>query len=164
MKPKFVQISVLEQNRPDYRQARAVLKYKPDIIIFESAAENFNPETIFNKYSPQNKPIKKILAIQKDLRKVAKELGFGDALSNVARWESIMKLWREGHNTLVYNADGPTELRKEFFVVWRHMYPCALKNWLWVASRLYIREVIMARHVRDILKKYKAKTNPTVLI
>jgi len=162
MKPKFVQFSISEENRLDYRQARAVLKYRPDIIIFESAAEKFNPETVFNKYSPENKPLAEFRKVQSDLRKVSKR--FKDALSDVKTWENIAQLWREGHNVLVYNVDAPREMRREFFDVWRHMYPCALKNWLWVASRFYIREVIMAGHVTNILKKYKGKTNPTVLV
>jgi len=163
MKPKIVQFDIREENRKDYRQARAVLKYRPDIIIFENPEHNLSPESKFNKYSPQNKPMKEFLAIQKYFKIAAKE-GFGYALSDIKTWKNIMQLWREGHNVLIYDVDGPAELRQEFFHVWRHMYPCALKNWLWVACRFYIREVIMAKHVCNILKKYKAKTNPTILI
>ena len=161
-KPKFIQFSVLETNKLDYRQARAVLKYRPDIIIFENAAENFNPETLFNKFDVDNKPLKEAMAIQKNLTKASKK--FKDALSDVETWKNIMQLWKEGHNVLVYNVDAPREMRREFFEVWRHMYPCASKNWLWVASRFYIRETIMAEHVKNIINKYKTKTNPTVLI
>lgn len=169
MKPKFIQVNCREEintrnwKQPDYRQAEAVLKYRPDIIIFEQAEKNGSPETVFNKYSPENKPIEKVLAIQKGLRMAAEEPGFGDALSTVKTWENIMQLWREGHNVLIYNVDAPRDLRREFFEVWCHMYPCALKNWLWWV-RIYLREVIMAKHVRDISKKYTAKTDPTILI
>lgn len=169
MKPKFIQINCREEintrnwKQPDYRQAEAVLKYRPDIIIFENVEKNGSPETIFNEYSTENKPVKEVLAIQKNLRMNARKPGLGDALSDVKTWENIMRLWREGHEVLVYNVDAPKELRKEFFEVWRHMYPCALKNWLWWV-RIYLREVIMARHIRNILKKYKAKENPIILI
>lgn len=162
MKPRFIQFNILEQNKLDYRQARAVLKYRPDIIIFEEAAEKFNPETIFNKYRPENKPLKKLLVIQKNLRKNAKRFRY--VLSDIKTWENIKQLWEEGHDVLVYNVDAPKEMRREFFEVWRNMYPCALKNWLWVASRLYIRETIMTGHIKNILLKYRGKANPIILV
>lgn len=161
IKPKFHQFDCREQNRADFRQARAVLKYKPDIIIFELHEKHGSPETIFNKHDCKNKPVGEIAIIRKSLKKVSREFRY--ALSDVKMWENIERLWREGHNILLYNVDGPRELRAEFFEVWNHMYPCATKNWLWWV-RIYLRERIMANHIYSIIKKYKIKNNPKILI
>jgi len=161
MEPKLHQFDCREQNRTDLRQARAVLKYKPDIIIFELAGKSGNPETIFNKYDCKNKPFGEIAIIQKSLKKVSRKFGY--ALSNIKTCENIKQLWRNDHNVLLYNVDGPRDLRTEFFEAWEHMYPCAAKNWLWWV-RIYIRERIMANHIQLILKKYKIKNDPKILI
>ena len=161
MKPKFFQFDCREQKRTDFRQTRAVLKYEPDIIFFEYPGENGNPESIFNKYNCENKPFKEVEKIKANLKKTSKQFKY--ALSDIKTWESIEYLWRNGYNVLLYNVDASKELRQEFFEVWRFMYPCALKNWLWWV-KIYIRERIMADHIRNILKKYKRKPNPTVLV
>ncbi len=90
MKPKFHQFDCREQNRTDLRQARAVLKYKPDIIIFELAGKRGSPETIFNKYDCENKPFGEIAIIQKSLKKASRKFGY--ALSNIKTWGNIKQL------------------------------------------------------------------------
>lgn len=161
MKPTFYQFNCREQNRPDYRQARAVLKYRPDIIIFEAPEKNGSPDVIFNRYVCDKKPKEEIKKIQNDLKRVSKEFGY--VLSDVRTWQNIDSLWKMGHNTLLYNVDAPSELRSKWFEVWEHMYPCAAKNWLWWV-RIYLRERIMANHIKNILRNYKEKSNPTILI
>lgn len=52
------EINTKNWSGPDHRRAEYVLKYKPDIIIFESANNYRSPNTIFNKYDCKNKPIK----------------------------------------------------------------------------------------------------------
>lgn len=168
MKIKFVQADVSEEintkkwKKPDYRQADCVLKYRPDIIIFESAY-NKTPDTIYNKYNCQSKPLKLVRNYQKRLKEKSMEPGLGDAISDIKLWDNITKLWEEGHNVLLYNTDGPDELRREFFEVWKYMYPCALKNWLWWV-RIYLREKYMARHIKWILDKNDGKENLIVAI
>ncbi|MDD3101568.1 MAG: hypothetical protein PHE59_00240 [Patescibacteria group bacterium] len=161
IKPKFHQFNCREQNRVDLRQARAVLKYKPDIIIFEQPEKDGNPESIFNKYDCKNKPFRKVSIIKKNLKEVSREFRY--ALSMVKTFENIERLWHDGHDILLYNVDGPQELRADFFEVWYNMYPCATKNWLWWVY-IYLRERIMANHIHLILKKYKIKNNPKILI
>lgn len=161
IKPKFHQFDCREQNRVDFRQARAVLKYKPDIIIFELPEKHGSPETIFNKYDCKNKPLKKSKIIKKDLIKASHKFQY--ALSDIKTWENIERLWRKNHNILLYNVDGPQELRAEFFETWNHMYPCATKNWLWWVQ-IYLRERFMANHIHSVIKKYKIKNNPKILI
>lgn len=161
MKPIFHQINCREQNRPDYRQARAIIKYRPDIVIFEYPEIKGNPNSIFNKFSTDKKPLNKIRSIQNALKVSAKRYGY--ALSDVRTWQNISRLWSEGHNILLYNVDAPHELRNEWFEVWENTYPCALKNWLWWV-RIYLRERIMANHIRSIIEEYKGKNNPKILI
>ena len=62
MKIKYTQVNCIEEMDlknwagPDFRQAEHVLKYKPDIIITELAA-NRTPDTIYNKFDSKHKPI-----------------------------------------------------------------------------------------------------------
>lgn len=167
MEIKFIQINCNEEintknwKGPDYRQAKAVLKYRPDIIIFESASKNRTPNTVYNKYICEKKPIKLVRSHQKWLKKKSKE--YGDATSDIPIWDNIVKLWGERQNVLLYDADGSNELRQEFFEVWKYMYPCALKNWLWWV-RIYLREKYMAKNIKWILKKNKSKKNLIVVI
>lgn len=160
-KPKFHQFNCREQDRPDFRQARAVLKHKPDIIFFELPEKDESPETIFNKYDCKNKPLKEVNIIKKRLENASKEFKY--ALSDIKTWENIEKVWQEEHNILLYNVDGPKELRLEFFEAWNNTYPCITKNWLWWV-KIYLRERIMANHISSIIKKYKMKKNPIALI
>ena len=75
MKPIFLQFSCREQNKPDFRQARAVTKHEPDIILFETPEKDGSPELIFNKYTCKNKPLRKVKIIQGELRRVSKRFG-----------------------------------------------------------------------------------------
>ena len=168
MKIKYVQIDVREEinsknwTKPNFRQAEYVLKYRPDVIIFESACNN-TPNTIYNKYSCQNKPIELIRKMQKDYQKASLTPGNGDALSDIKLWDNIIKLWKEDYDVYIYNVDGPDKLRKEFFQVWKYMYPCALKNWLWWV-RIYLREKYMADNIRWILDHYKNDQKITIAV
>lgn len=168
MKPKFIQVDVREEintrgwTKPDYRQANAVLKYRPDIIIFEDACGK-TPDTIYNKFDCKNKPVSLINDFQRQLKKIAKEPGMGDAASDIELWENIKNLWRGGQNVLLYDVDGPKDLRREFFEVWKYMYPCALKNWLWWV-RIYLREKYMCKNVEWVLNKNKKNKNLTIAI
>ena len=164
---KFIQRDVNEEvntenwTGPDYRQAEAVLKHRPDIIIFEKACNTKTPNTIYNRYSCKNKPVKLVKDYQKWLKKKTKE--YGDAASEIPMWENIMQLWSEDHDVLLYNVDGSDELRREFFEVWKYMYPCALKNWLWWV-RIYLREKYMAERVQWVLDKHKDKEDLVIAI
>lgn len=168
MKIKYIQVDVREEInsknwiKPDYRQAESVLKYRPDILIFESACSK-TPNTIYNKYSCQNKPLDLIRKKQDRYKKTSMVPGNGDALSDIKLWDNIIKLWNEGHDVLIYNVDGPERLRTEFFQVWKYMYPCALKNWLWWV-RIYLREKYMVKNIRWVLEKHKDRGRLTIAI
>lgn len=163
MAAKFIQINCREIRRVDLRRARAVLTYRPDIVLFEMPASPHTTDMVFNRYAPDKKPLNELRKILRRLRFVAKEMLI--ARSFAAVWESIAALWREEHQVLVYNIDAPADVYHEFYTngVWTNMYPCAMKNWLWWV-RILLRERYMAAHVREIMKRYTAKKNPTVLV
>lgn len=157
MKPKFIQRNCIEGNKIDLRQANSILKYRPDIILFELPASKNRRNIIFNKYSANSKPLKKVNIIVKNLKKAA--IKYPYALSDVAVWHNIIKLWAEGHNVSIYNVDAPDRLRREYFL----KYEEAKRDLLfWVY--LYIREEYMADNIEKILKKYNDKRNPVVAV
>jgi len=159
--PKYHQFDCVEKNEPDDRQADAILKYRPDIIILEGPEREGKPDLIFNAYGPHEKPKKEIADVMDGLRIASKQFGY--AVSDMKAFENVQRLWNEGHNVLEYGVDGPKELRSEFYEVWNHCYPCAKKNWLWWVH-IYLRERIMANHMANILKNYQDKPNPVILI
>jgi hypothetical protein len=160
---KFIQRSCVEGNEIDLRQADAVIKYKPDIIVFELPQDSKEPSKIFNRYSCKNKPFKKIEEIIKNLKKASKNYPY--VASDIIVWENIKKLWEQGINTQIYNIDSPTKLRKEFNLFKKPIsveYPAVRRDWLfWVY--LYLREVYMTKNMQMILRKY-SKKNLTILI
>lgn len=166
---KFIQVDVREEinsknwNGPDYRQAEATLKYRPDIILFESPCNGKTPDTVYNRYDCDSKPIRLVREHQKFLKRAAKAPGFGDAESDVLLWDNIIKLWNGGHNVLIYNIDSPDDLRRSFFEVWKYMYPCALKNWLWWV-RIYLREKYMAKNFKWVIDQNKNRGNLVVAV
>lgn len=160
MKIRFIQFDCREKDKLDLRQAKAVLKYKPDIIFLEYPNNKKTPDTIFNKFSPLNKPIKKLP------NKFSKKtlLLCPWLKSDIIMWDNIVHLWKkEKHQVLVYYADAKEELLNEWLIVWENMYPSALKNWLWWV-KIYLREYYMVKNIKWALSKYKSKENLTVLV
>lgn len=146
LKPRFIQRSCIEGNKIDLRQAEAVLKYKPDIIIFEMPKGKNGPSTIFNRYSCKNKPIDKVDKIISNLEIVAKKYPY--ALSDVAVWKNIKKLWGQGINTQIYNVDSPDLLRRGY-VYFERKYSFLANKWLfWVY--LYLRDFYMAKNIKIV--------------
>ena len=159
LKPRFIQVDCRETNKLDLRQAKAVLKYKPDIIILEYPNNEKTPDTIFNKYAPANKPLKKLPKFSKETFAMNPWVK-----SDVVMWNNVVYLWKkEECQVLIYQIDAPSELVSEWLLVWNNMYPCALKNWLWWV-RSYLRERYMAKNVQWVLSQYKLKKRPTILI
>ena len=101
MKPKYIQINCTEGKRIDLRQAKAVLKYKPDLIFLEYPTNYL-------------KPIKKPIHINKKII-----LKFPWTESDNYMWANIKKIWKNGYNTFVYAVDGPYDL-----VTKANIYPC----------------------------------------
>lgn len=162
MKPKYIQFNCRETDKLDLRQANAVLKYKPNIIILEYPNNNKTPALPFNKYDALKKPKDMIKErLKKFPDKVLKIHPWAKA--DTIMWKNITELWANDHQVLIYAVDAPNELTKEWLDVWRHTYPCAKKNWVWWVQ-IYLRERIMANNIQWILRNYKGKENPTILI
>jgi len=162
MQPIFHQINCWEGNHPDYRQARAVLRYKPDIIIFEMPqGKRGNPASVFNRYPPEKKPDREIRKIRAALMRASKKFRY--AFSDLRTWTNIDQLWKSGHQVLLFNVDAPEDLRYEAFATWKSAYHSAINDWRWWVP-LYLRERIMANHIRSILKNQHSKERPIILI
>lgn len=159
--PKFIQRDCVEGDKIDPRQATAVLKYRPDIIMFELPGGKNGPDTIFNKCPCEKKPIEKVDEIIKKLNCVAKKYPY--AKSDVLVWENIKKLWSDGINTQVYNIDVPDELRRKNSLFEIDGYPACRKDPVFWAY-LFVRDNHMARNIEMILNSYSEKNNPTIAV
>lgn len=162
MKPKYIQFNCVESKALDLRQAKAILKHKPDIVILEYPNNKKTPDWEFNKYPALKKP-KKLVSdrIKEFPPEVLKVHPWAKA--DTIMWRNIAGLWEKGHQIFVYSVDAPNELTKEWLDVWRGAYPCIQKNWVWWVQ-IYLREKMMAQHIKWILKNYKEKEDPTVLV
>ncbi len=153
-KTKFIQIDCVEGKQMDSRQAKAITKYHPDIIVLEYPNDGKTPDFDFNNYPANKKPIQKVLKIQEMLRKTAKTNPW--AQSDIDMWENIISEWKNGNNVLVFKIDGPIKLtsdtdhRNKFTGIPHH-----IKWW----TRIYLREQFMVKNMNYILNKYpNAKT------
>ncbi|MCK5286072.1 MAG: hypothetical protein KAJ58_02505 [Candidatus Pacebacteria bacterium] len=162
MKPRYIQFNCKEIDALDLRQANAVLKHKPDIIILEYPNNNKTPNLSFNNYDALKKPQKmvndRIKEFPKHILKISPWVK-----SDTIMWKNIASLWKKNHQILVYSVDAPNELTGELLDVWRYTYPCVKKNWVWWVQ-IYLRERIMANNLQWVLDNYKEKENPTILI
>lgn len=162
MKPEYIQFNCKETDKLDLRQANAVLRHKPDIIILEYPNNNRTPDLIFNRYDALKKPR---AMVKKRLQK------FPDEVLRIhpwvkaepIMWKNVADLWAKDHQVLMYAVDAPHELTSEWLDIWRHTYPCVTKNWIWWV-KIYLRERMMANNILWILRNYKGKKNPTILI
>lgn len=149
MSIKFINVNCIEGNKVDPRQARAVLRHKPDIIVLEYPNNGKIPmqmeKTPVEYFTEKN--IKAMPWIKSDM----------------LMWENIEAIQKSGRKISVYKIDGPIDLVSENFTVWRNMYPCALKNWLWWVQ-IFLREHYMANNMRWILKKHQAKKDLKILV
>jgi hypothetical protein len=150
VKQKFIQASCVEGKRVDLRQANVVARHKPDFIFFELPATKGGPASSFNNYAPIKKPFRAVRKIKDDLRKASRKYPY--ALSDVAVWENIEGLWREGHNILLFNVDAPAALRSHYHERYGDIpYSRARKHW-WFWAYLLMRDRWMAENIREILK------------
>ena len=160
--PIFKQINCTESDKLDLRQAEAVLRYKPDIILLEYPCNSEPPDTPLNHYEALKKP-KELVA--------ERTKAFSDevlrkhpwAAADTQMWQNVAQLWSEGHQVLAYPTDAPSELTSEWWEVWNHMYPAATKNWVWWVP-IYLRERLMANHIRYIMDRHADLPKPMVLV
>jgi hypothetical protein len=162
MKPTFIHASCVEGRRLDLRQAGFVARRRPDMIFFELPASGGKPSLIFNRYAPGKKPIARVQKIKDKLRETARTYPY--ALSDVKVWENIEKLWREGHNVLLFNIDAPQELRFHHHERYGHIPYSRAKNHWWFWAYLLIRERRMADYIQGILKKHQGKKKLVIAV
>ena len=148
---RFIQANCAEGKKADLRQAAAVKKYKPDIIFFEMPSFGGNPSSPFNRYGIKKKPFAEIEKIKEGLRKEAKKTPY--ALSDVFVWENIVSLWQAGHNIFLFNIDAPRELRREGWARHKSMPLSNAKQTWEFWAYVYVREMIMAHFMGQVLKK-----------
>jgi len=160
---KLYQFSCKEGKKIDLRQANAVLRHRPDVIIFEAPINSLSPSLIYNKYSPSRKPFREVEKHKKMLKSVAKKAPW--VASDIYVYENIVSIWKAGHDVKLYNADAPQELLQVNLKIDDNWNPKPYRRgthfqW-WV--RIYLREKIMAWHIAQIFSQYKNE-NPTILI
>ncbi len=139
------------------RQANAVLKYKPDIIILEYPNNNKTPNMELNNYAALKKPQK---LVEDRLKKLPSSILkiHPWAKADTVMWQNIVNLWGKGHQVLIYKVDAPSELTKELLFKWPAPYPKIMRDWRWWVQ-IYLRERIMTDNIKWIFKNYKVKKN-----
>lgn len=148
----------------DLRQANAILRHKPDIIIFEAPNYKPNTESIFNQYQPDSKPAIEIKKIKNILRREGRHAPW--VLSDIHVYDNIQKLWNEGHDIKLFNVDGPPKLLKIGLGKDRTKNPTPYRrgtHFMWWV-RIYLRERIMVNNIKRILTHYPRKTDLVALV
>lgn len=149
MSIKFINLNCIEGDNIDLRQAKAVLRHKPDIIVLEYPSNNKFPSDV--KTTPKEILNEKNIKAMPWIR------------SDIMMWKNIEILKKSGHEFSVYKIDGPNDLVNEYFIVWQNMHPCALKNWFWWVQ-VFLREQYMAKNLRWILNKHQDNKDLKVLV
>ena len=147
---KIFQYSCKESNKVDLRQANAVLRKTPDVIIFEAPSEEKTPSSKFNKFTPDKKPLKDVKEYQKMLLHVSKRYKW--VKSDISVYNNIVKLWESGHDIKLYNVDAKHELLKlsaEYgWCKTEKPYRKGTYFSWWVF--IYLRERVMVKHISKI--------------
>jgi hypothetical protein len=158
---KLIQASCLESNKTDSRQADAVLRHRPDVIIFESPMPDSTYEDVCNHYLPHQKPIAVIRKRMQMLRQIAKKCPW--VLSDVQMYENVIALWKKGHDIKLYHVDASPELLQIVTPNSQQLIPCRRGTYLMWWTRIFLRETFMTKNIAAILAKYQ-KTDATILI
>lgn len=147
---KILQFDCVESDTIDLRQANAVLRHRPAYIFFESPDSGMG---IFNKYKPREKPAKEFNELIHALKKIGKEYPWVN--SDVHTFNNIKKLWNEGHDVKLYPIDGPAELLRvgleKFSKADDKPHPERRGTHFAWWVRIYLREKIMTKLVKDVL-------------
>jgi hypothetical protein len=150
---RYIQHSCREDSRLDLRQAQAVLRHRPDAILFEAPMDKPSVSLLYNKFAPKNKPLKLVHQYQAMLRKVSKTYPW--VASDIVVYDNIVRLWRDGHEVKLYNMDGPSDLLHETI---RHGWNMTSRprrrgvHFLWWVY-IYLRERAMADNLADVTTK-----------
>ncbi len=145
------QFSCREENGVDMRQANAVLKYRPDIILYEGPS-NGKPNIVFDTHKP-NKEVKKDLKeITQYLKKISQKEPW--VMSDIYSFNNVFKISQEGQKTKIYYVDGPHELLSQTITnKWNRISrPRRRGNHLLWWVYIYLREKIMSKNIESLSK------------
>lgn len=152
MKTQFIQVNCVEGRHLDLRQARAVLKYSPDLILLESPNDGKSCSYPFNRYLPKNKPLRILDRMIENLEEAGKRTPW--VRSDIAMWQNVAFLWKQGKQVLLFRLDGPRDLvvRPVAEIDWGRK-PRDVMGWV----RIYLREKFMAKHFDEVLARHSDK-------
>lgn len=127
-------------------QAKAILKFKPDAILFELPKQKNFSLSYFNQFSPKKKPKQKIEKLKQNYKIASKKYPW--LKSEYKIFDSIEKLWNNRKNVHLFEIDAPVELTKA------GEGTKGLSNLIWN----YLREKYMVENIKKIKSKYPDKT------
>jgi|SRR3989338_1031884 len=130
------------------KQAKQILKIKPDVILFEFPQES-KPGSDYNRFLPKNKPYEKFNATKKGFRKISKLYPW--STGEIAILEAIETLWKQGHQVLLFNMDGPQEITRLCDQTDFNKTPLLFE----IIN--YFREQHMIRTIKKIQRRYPSK-------
>lgn len=151
------QFSCREGNSVDLRQANALIKHKPDIVIWEAPSNKNSASLVFNPKDTTKKQesvIKDKIAL---LKKVLKKYRW--VASDIKVYENTIKLLKDGKKIKMYGVDGPYELLQQTIIHKWHLINKPRnkgRHILWWVY-IYLRERIMANNIKPLLKNDNQK-------
>lgn len=149
---KIIQFSCREKKGIDLRQANAILRHKPDIIIYEAPSNKNKAYLFFNSQEPIKKQKNILKKLTTNLKKIARKYPW--VLSDIKTFENIVKLSKSGYKTKVYYVDAPSELLRETIVnKWNLISKSRRRgiHFLWWVY-IYLREKIMSKNIEPLIK------------
>ncbi len=149
---KIYQFSCREVNGIDLRQANAVLRHGPDLIIREAPGTDKGPVLVINPNDSVKIQQAKLKEIIVGLRKTAKKYPW--VMSDVKIYENAIELLLGGHKLKMYDVDAPSELLRETIINKWNLIDKPRRRGIhllwWVY--IYLREKIMSKNIQPLLK------------
>lgn len=154
---KIYQFNCREGDGIDLRQANAILKHRPDLIIREAPGSENGPDLVFNSKSDIETQKSAVKKRNINLKKIAKKYAWVG--SDIYVYKNLSSISDLGHKVRMYNVDAPSKLLRETIInKWNLMdkprHRGSLLLW-WVY--IYLREKIMAKNTEPLLKDQNKK-------
>ena len=150
---KIYQFNCYEGNDIDLRQADAVLKYKPDIIIREAPSSENRASLAFDPRKSVKKLEDNLKRLAVHLQEVAKKDPW--VLSDIKMFENAIEVLKTGHKIRIYDVDAPCELLKESRInKWSLLKNKPERrgvNLIWWVY-IYLRERTMSKNIAPLFK------------
>jgi len=127
-----------------FRKAEAILRIKPQAVLFEFPRETGFSLGEFNTFPPQNKPGEWVDSLKKSYRKDSEKYPWLETEHLVI--EAIERLWEEGRQVYLFEIDAPLELTSQI------ESDALLREELNVAWN-FLRELYMFETIKEIEKQ-----------